>query len=85
MPDTVQWKLGLSRYAYISIRGPADDMVAVQVLEKNGWFHTGDIGEMSEDGSLRIIDRKKNIFKLAQGKPCKAASRCADAARTTRA
>ncbi len=39
-----------------------------EVLESNGWFHTGDIGTFVENRFLKITDRKKEIFKTSGGK-----------------
>jgi long-chain acyl-CoA synthetase len=57
----------------ICIRGPNmfkgyyKNKSATEKTIVDGWLHTGDIGRWNPSGSLSIIDRKKNIFKMSQG------------------
>jgi long-chain acyl-CoA synthetase len=42
--------------------------LTAEVIDKDGWFHTGDIGMLEEGRFLKITDRKKEIFKTSGGK-----------------
>lgn len=45
-----------------------DEKLTAEVIDPEGWLHTGDLGEFDPNGHLKITGRKKAIFKTAMGK-----------------
>jgi len=71
LPDT---EVKIAGDGEILVKGPQvmlgyyKDQVKTDEVLKNGYFHTGDIGEIDADGFLKITDRKKEMFKTSGGK-----------------
>ncbi|NLA15178.1 MAG: long-chain fatty acid--CoA ligase [Bacteroidales bacterium] len=58
----------LTRGPHIMMGYYKDPEATKEAIDEDGWFHTGDVGEMVDEIFLKITDRKKEIFKLSNGK-----------------
>ena len=74
-PPGPGWEVRLAEDGEVQVRGDANmvgyrnqpDKTA-ETIDDDGWLSTGDIGELDEDGYLKIVDRKKELIINAAGK-----------------
>jgi long-chain acyl-CoA synthetase len=58
----------ITRGPHIMVGYYKDEQRTKEMIDDDGWFYTGDIGEFTSEGYLKITDRKKDLFKLSTGK-----------------
>lgn len=74
VPDANYFSTNEKPQGEVWIRGPSvtkgywnrSDLTS-EAIADGGWLQTGDIGEWNENGTLSVIDRKKNLVKLSNG------------------